>query len=165
MTWNRPAPRVKQWEGDTLPTPRLRVDGVDLVAGPRLVFPLGQQRATNGIYRVSAPIPKENALQHAGYMAAVRLLPCARCGISGFSQFCHADEGKGAAIKTDCRLGWPGCGPHHGRPGCHWYVGTSGRMLKAERREFERQAGARTRALIIAAGQWPKRLPLWKETQ
>ena len=55
-------------------------------------------------------IPKDGPLQHEGYIAQVRRLPCIRCGVVGFSQFCHADEGKGMALKTDCRLGWPGCG-------------------------------------------------------
>jgi len=110
-----------------------------------------------------APIAKEEALQHAGYMAQVRRLPCARCGIVGLSQFCHSDEGKGTGIKTDCRRGWPGCGPHHDSPGCHWFVGTSGNMFKAARREFEEAAGRSTRAMIRAMGRWPASLPDWKE--
>lgn len=66
-------------------------------------------------------------------------------------------------IKTDCRLGWPGCAPHDSLMGCHWFVGTSGEMPQMHRRAFEREAGARTRALIVAAGTWPKRLPRWTE--
>src|SRR4051812_19019750 len=69
--------------------------------------------------------PKENAIQHEGYMRLVRLLPCANCGIEGYTQFCHADQGKGMALKTDCRRGWPGCGPRPGVPGCHYLIGTS----------------------------------------
>jgi len=168
MTWARQAPRVKQWEGDTLPTPRVRPKLFELetpLERAQGIATIGE-RFERGMFEIlRGPIPKENALQHLGYMALVRKLPCARCGIVGFSQFCHADEGKGGAIKTDCRRGWPGCGPHNGQPGCHWYVGTSGRMPKAERRAFEEQAGQSTRATIIAAGQWPKRLPLWKESQ
>ena len=93
------------------------------------------------------PLPKSNPLQHAGYMALVRLLPCALCGFyrKGFIQFCHADEGKGMGIKSDCRLGWPGCAPHDSTMGCHWVVGTSGRYAQAERRAIEREAGKRTR--------------------
>jgi len=120
---------------------------------------------SDGKARLVVPLPKENALQHQGYMALVRQLPCARCGFfrKGFIQFCHADEGKGMAIKTDCRLGWPGCAPHDSRMGCHWYVGTSGEMPRASRRAFERSAGDSTRALIIASGKWPARLPRWQE--
>lgn len=116
---------------------------------------------------MGTPSPKEDALQHEGYMALVRKLPCARCGIyrPGLIQFCHADEGKGMGIKTDCRRGWPGCGPHDGDPGCHWYVGTSGRMTRQERRAFEAQAGAEARTAILDSGLWPKSLPLWRETE
>ena len=107
------------------------------------------------------PVLKECALQHEGYMAAVRKLPCARCGVVGFTQFCHADEGKGMGIKTDCRLGWPGCGPHGDEPGCHWFVGTSGRMKREDRRAFEAQAGLEARREVAARGWWPAALPPW----
>ena len=106
-------------------------------------------------------VPKTRPIQHAGYMAAVRKLPCVRCGVTGFTQFCHADEGKGMGLKTDCRLGWPGCGPHGGAPGCHWYVGTSGDMPREERREFERAAGNLTREAVRHQGLWPATLPPW----
>ncbi len=108
---------------------------------------------------VPVPMPKEAPIQHEGYMAAVRTLACARCGIVGFTQFCHADEGKGMGLKTDCRYGWPGCGPHGADPGCHWYVGTSGRMGKEARRAFEASAAAHTRADIRRRGLWPRSLP------
>lgn len=54
-------------------------------------------RIADGRARLVLPIAKENALQHLGYMALVRQLPCARCGFfrKGFVQFCHADQGKG----------------------------------------------------------------------
>lgn len=108
--------------------------------------------------------PKESVLHSSTYQARVRQLPCARCGIMGFTQFCHTDEGKGLGIKTDDRRGWPGCGPHDGLPGCHWYVGTSGKMKKEERRAFEEWAAASTRAEILRLGLWPTRLPLWEST-
>ena len=113
--------------------------------------------------RATVAVPKARPLQNKAYMAAVRCLPCIACGIAKFTQFCHADEGKGMSIKTDCRLGWPGCGPRSGEPGCHWYVGTSGEIGKAERRAFERQAGAETRAAVRAMGAWPADLPEWPE--
>jgi hypothetical protein len=113
--------------------------------------------------RAVVTVAKDAPIQHQGYMGLVRALPCAMCGRRGPSQFCHADQGKGLALKSDCRLGWPGCGPHDGRPGCHWFVGSSGRMGKQARREFEAAAAARTRVDILATGKWPERLPLWKE--
>lgn len=133
---------VKQIEGYT---PRPRAVAV-AVAGPD---------------RALVSIPKQESLQHEAYMAAVRKLPCIRCGIVGFTQFCHADEGKGMGLKTDCRLGWPGCGPHDGKPGCHWWIGTSGLLGRNDRRAFESRAGALTREAIRFQGQWPATLPAW----
>lgn len=103
-------------------------------------------------------VPKENALQHAGYMDLVRAMACMHCNRPPRSQFCHADEGKGQGIKTDCRRGWPGCAA------CHHLIGSTGKLGRDERRRLEAEYGARTRAAVQAAGQWPKKLPAWKET-
>lgn len=103
------------------------------------------------------PVEKDNPIQHAGYMNAVRSLPCARCGKPPRSQFCHSDEGKGAAIKSDCRLGWPGCAQ------CHHDVGTARIYPKNERRELEAWMARETRQLIEQLGLWPKNLPRWTE--
>lgn len=107
-------------------------------------------------------VEKENPLRSEAYRELVRAMPCMHCGRPPRSQFCHADQGKGLGLKTDDRRGWPGCGPHGDHhPGCHWLVGTSGRIPKAERRALEERYGAQTRAAILAAGKWPKNLPLW----
>lgn len=123
----------------------------------------------DGKARMVVPVPKHAPIQHEGYMKAVRGLPCYRCGIVGFTQFCHADEGKGAALKTDCRRGWPGCGPHlvgnRMVPGCHYEVGSTGALGKAARRAFEEAAGQATRAAILSSGQWPESLPMWMEDE
>ena len=119
--------------------------------------------AVAGPARAVVAVPKTAPIQHMGYMAAVRKLACYRCKVVGLTQFAHADEGKGMGIKTDCRLGWPGCGPGWGAPGCHWIVGTSGTYGKAHRREFEETAGRLTRAEIRNLGQWPTNLPAWAE--
>lgn len=129
----RPA---RQWEGGPI-TPR--APALCLVE-PRLP---------------TTPMPKENLLQHKGYMDLVRALPCAHCFKPPRSEFCHADEGKGTGIKTDCRRGWPGCSA------CHYLIGSTGTLGKRERRRIETLYGELTRAKIIAAGTWPKRLPLW----
>lgn len=107
--------------------------------------------------------PKEDMQRSSTYEAAVRKLPCARCGVVGFTQFCHADEGKGMGIKTDVRRGWAGCGPHHGVPGCHYVIGTGGTLLREDRRAEERRLAEWTRAEIVRLGVWPARLPAWVE--
>lgn len=104
-----------------------------------------------------APVVKEGAVQHEGYMSIVRQMPCAHCGAPAPSQFCHADMDKGIGIKTDCRRGFPGC------PTCHALLGSSGKIPRALRRELEAQYGARTREKVWESGQWPKRLPRWQQ--
>jgi hypothetical protein len=49
----------------------------------------------------------------------------------------HADEGKGQGIKTDCRRAWPGCGPHGDTMGCHYLLGSTGKLGREERRRLE----------------------------
>ena len=105
---------------------------------------------------MSVPVAKERVLQHEGYMALVRTMSCIRCGVAGV-QFCHADMGKGTGIKTDCRRGFPAC------PSCHWLLGSSGQIPRAERRELEARYGRLTRQCVLACGLWPARLPLWQE--
>jgi hypothetical protein len=103
--------------------------------------------------------PKEGVIEHEGYKRLVRQLPCAHCGIEGYTQFCHSDEGKGMGIKTDCRRGWPGCGPHGDSAGCHHLVGSTGTFTREERRELEDRYAAQTRAAITFTGDWPNDLP------
>lgn len=126
------------------------------------------QKLSGGFTYASAQtlvsVPKENVLESAPYEAAVRKLPCARCGIVGFTQFCHADMGKGMGIKTDVRRGWAGCGPHDTMPGCHWVIGTSGQIQRAARRILEAGYAAWTRAEVLRRGWWPKKLPEWTES-
>lgn len=105
----------------------------------------------------ASAIDKENALQHRAYMDAVRSLPCAHCGKAPRSVFCHSDEGKGTGIKSDCRLGWPGC------PECHDAIGTRRIYSKPLRRALEAEMARHTRAKVMAAGLWPKTLPLWTD--
>jgi len=105
----------------------------------------------------SAPIEKERPVQHAGYMDAVRSLPCAHCGKGPRSEFCHSDEGKGMGIKSDCREGWPGC--HD----CHDAIGTKRIYPKEQRRAIEAAMAKATRAQIENLGQWPANLPRWSE--
>lgn len=114
--------------------------------------------------RLTVSVPKECVIaEHEGYMNLVRAMACAHCGRPPRSQFCHADEGKGVGAKTDCRRGWPGCGDSYGRRGCHSILGSSGLLGKDMRRLLESKYAAQTRAAILAAGDWPKSLPLWPD--
>lgn len=138
--------------------PRVRIPAVPIP--PETAARIRYTGAAN-----SGPVPKVEPLQHAGYMHIVRSFQCYRCGWPPVSQFCHSDEGKGERLKSDCRLGWPGCGPHylHGVlvNGCHYDIGTARVLPKAQRREFEARAAAHTRATVRAMGLWPADLPAW----
>lgn len=80
--------------------------------------------------------PRTRSEQYRRYVAS---LPCYRCGIEGFSQAAHADEGKGMGLKTDDLTCYPLCGQRINDAGCHEYVGRQ--MDREMRRGFE-QAGA-----------------------
>lgn len=147
------------------PFRRRRADGPSVTHEPKpraLVTP--SRALTRGSYAGGTSgqaVVKENPLQHAGYMAAVRDLGyCMLCRRSCRPQFCHADMGKGERIKTDVRRGWPGCGPGDWGNGCHWLVGTSGQYPKDERRALEADLGRRTQEAVKAAGTWPTGLPM-----
>lgn len=103
------------------------------------------------------PVAKENASQSQAYQVAVRSIGyCMNCGCTlrvGERQFCHADQGKGAGLKTDVRRGWLGCA------GCHFYVGGSGKMPKSARRALEEALARKTRCTLRRHGLWPRSLP------
>ena len=90
-------------------------------------------------------------------------MPCIHCGIAGYSQHAHANEGKGMGIKTDERAGFPLCAPRPGIEGCHAAFDQY-RLLPGGRDEHA-EAGERwaerTRAAVLEAGVWPNRLPRW----
>lgn len=125
--------------------------------------PVPQVRSTYA-GTTAGPAPKEDLLQHQGYMRLVRTFPCERCGRAGPSEFAHADQGKGSGIKSDCREGTSLCGYRSPEdPGCHWLVGTKRIYPKQQRRELERGWAANTRARVRRLGLWPKRLPIWED--
>lgn len=146
MTWKRPPPLTREQ--------RLCDRAVRMAAMAASVQP--RDDVTMAGESSGETITKEGASQHSGYMAAVRKLGyCMRCQKTCKPQFCHRDQGKGIGIKTDARLGWPGCGD------CHHLVGSSGKLGKQGRREEEDRLGAQTRREIEARGWWPPKLQRW----
>ncbi len=140
MTFKRLPPREpKQWEGDTLPSPRT----------PAL-------RIHDGKARACVPAPKNPPLRSEAYRRFVASLPCAHCKRAGPSQCAHADEGKGLSMKACDSTCFPLCADSPQRRGCHTVIGMAALFTKAQRRELERFYGASTRADAIAAGAWPK---------
>lgn len=99
------------------------------------------------------------------YRRVVAARPCIHCGIEGYSQHAHENEGKAKGAKVDDRQGMPLCCTRPGIEGCH--VAFDQYRLLPGGRDAHHAAGrawsAQTRAAILESGQWPKRLPLWAD--
>lgn len=113
----------------------------------------------------SQPVEKFEYVRSEPYRRLVAALPCIHCGIEGYSQHAHANEGKGARMKTDDRTGFPLCCTRPGIEGCHadfdqYRLVTGGRDAH---RALAREWGAATREQIINSGLWPEKLPQWNE--
>lgn len=116
-----------------------------------------------GEVRPMAPQPKIEPVRSEEYRRLVAALPCCICKMPGRSQAAHPNTGKGMGTKTDDRLCFPACGPRYdGHCGCHAALDQGALFPKAVRRELEPAWGADTRRAILAAGDWPKNLPLWE---
>jgi len=92
--------------------------------------------------------PKTRPVRDEAYRRAVAALPCARCGIHGYSQAAHPNTGKGMGTKTDDRLCFPLCADRPGERGCHSLFDQGAIFDKASRRIMEQQWIERTRARI-----------------
>ncbi|MBD9582987.1 hypothetical protein IB269_16465 [Delftia sp. DLF01] len=111
--------------------------------------------------------PKAEILTCEAYRRAVASLPCISCGIHGFSQHAHLNLGKGFALKTDDRTGFPLCCTRPDIEGCH-VAYDNYRLVEGGReghRAYGLEWGRITRHTIQQRGLWPARLPLWKEDQ
>ena len=108
----------------------------------------------------AAPIAKDNPVRSQQYRRAVATLPCAICGVPGYSQAAHANAGKGMGMKACDLTCFPACGPRPGFQGCHAALDQGALFLKAVRRELEPVWAADTQRKIQAMGLWPKGLPV-----
>lgn len=106
--------------------------------------------------------PKVHKVRSEPYRRYVASLPCYRCGIHGYSQAAHADEGKGMGLKTDDLTCYPLCGPHYFAStgeitaGCHEFVGRN--SPRSERRGFEQAGAGWTKDALIRQSQEDKKL-------
>lgn len=121
-------------------TPKPKMALTPTAAGTRATMVLASQEAR--------PVPKHVPIRSEAYRRLVASLPCAICGVVGYTQACHADYGKGMLTKTDDTTCWPGCGPHGDYAGCHFAVGMTGALSRAERRELELALATETHALL-----------------
>lgn len=134
---------------------RLALDGKALTA----IKPVAAKSTT------IVPVQKAEIVRSEPYRRLVASLPCAHCGIVGYSQHAHVNEGKGMGLKADDRAGMPLCCARPGEEGCHSAFDQY-RLLPGGR-DGHRAAGARwaaeTRATIINLGLWPENLPVWHQ--
>jgi len=113
----------------------------------------------------AAQVAKDAPVRSEAYRRAVASLPCAICGVPGYSQAAHANQGKGAGIKASDLDSFPLCTVHPGADGrlvqgCHENFDQGALFTKAVRRELEPVWAADTQRRIHAMGIWPKALPL-----
>lgn len=100
--------------------------------------------------------PKTNPVQSETYRRLVASLPCADCGIEGYSQCAHGPT-LGLGIKCSDLETFPLCCTRPGQRGCHELYDRY--EWPAEQRAIlgEKWA-AETRATVKALGLWPKKL-------
>ena len=125
---------------------------------------------TPGAFRAPEPVASEPAarveksapVRSEAYRRAVASLPCAYCGIEGYSQHAHENDGKGARLKVDDRRAMPLCCSRPGIEGCHvafdqYRLVPGGRDAHAD---LGRALAEQTRNRLNALGLWPKGLPV-----
>lgn len=120
-----------------------------------------------GAFRLAVPVASAPAAQVAkaapvrseAYRRAVASLPCAICGIFGYSQAAHANQGKGMGLKACDLTCFPACGPRPGIQGCHAALDQGALFTKVVRRELEPVWAADTQRRIHTMGLWPAGIP------
>lgn len=106
----------------------------------------------------AAPIHKAAPVRSEAYRRAVAKLPCAICGVHGYSQAAHANTGKGMGMKACDLTCFPACGPRPGMPGCHAALDQGALFTKAVRRTLEPTWAADTQRRLLAMGLIPPSL-------
>ena len=139
MSWDKPSPRSKKWEGSNMPTPR----------APALIIPDGKARMV-------VPVPKEAPERSETYRRWVAAKPCEHCGRDGPNQAAHSDLGKGLGIKASDKEVFSLCADFPGGRGCHSLMGSSGLLGKEHRRALERRYVLQTQMAAKSCGAWPK---------
>ena len=107
------------------------------------------------------PVNKDAPVRSEAYRRAVASLPCAYCGIEGYSQHAHENDGKGARMKVDDRRAVALCCSSPGIEGCHvafdqYRLVPGGRDAHAD---LGRALAEQTRNRLNALGLWPAGVP------
>lgn len=121
---------------------------------PRPRQPAKAVAANDGKARMVVPIPKPQPVRDPDYLRLVATLPCVWCGVRGFSQAAHANQGKGMATKSCDTTAMSLCGPRPDEVGCHALVDQGGVLTKDQRRELEELWGNQTRMKLRRLAQF-----------
>lgn len=160
-----PPPRpVKTIEGYT-PRPRPVPRVAALICVSPEVFADLKRADTRA--RMVVPVPKRPAVRNKTLREAYRLIPCqferdggGLCArMDGTVCCCHsnwAEHGKGMARKADDSRGAAGC------VACHTELDQGRRWGANEKRRRWQAAHERSVRLLVAAGLWPKDIPIPK---
>ncbi len=111
-----------------------------------------------GVESAGVRFPKENAVRSEPYRRLIAALPCARCGIVGYSQAAHPPT-TGKGIKQDDRLCIPLCCDRPELRGCHTLIDQYILMPHDETVAWVLDKAREIRTRIIRAGLWPRNLP------
>ena len=132
---------------------------------PQPLYKLARPCSAAVISTAAVPVHKQNLVRSEPYRRLVASLPCIACGIEGFSQHAHGNQGKGMAIKACDLYAFPLCAPRPGEIGCHARLDQGALFPKAVRREVELEWARRTVLFLLGAGRWPEglRVPDWAE--
>ncbi len=103
-----------------------------------------------------AAMPKDDAIRSEPYRRLVAALPCASCGVQGFSQAAHPPP-TGKGIKESDLDCFPLCCTRPGIPGCHVEFDQY-RLVPREKMRAKAAKWARETLAKIKAGKLPKKL-------
>jgi len=104
-------------------------------------------------WRALVVVPKEPPARSEAYRRWVASLPCIVCGIAGYSQAAHPNQGRGLGQKASDLECFALCATRPGHMGHHQEHDLLIEMTLDERRMREREYIARTQAMARAAGR------------
>jgi hypothetical protein len=87
------------------------------------------------------------------YLRFVAQHDCFACGVSGYSQAAHPNQGRGLGQKSSDLDAFPLCCARPGHQGCHILFDQLIDITLGERRELEKTYTARMHAIARAAGR------------
>lgn len=132
---------------------------------PQPLYKLARPCSAAVVSSMAVPVPKQDVVRSESYRRLVASLPCIACGIEGFSQHAHGNQGKGMAWKVCDLFSFPLCCDQPDRQGCHPKLDQGALFPKAIRRDVEQEWSRRTVRFLIGAGKWPQglRVPDWAQ--